>query len=215
MDGSDQPLLPAYMTMGQAGMADMATMGMAFPPNSAPMIGGPGKYDYITMGGMFTILKVRPQLASYADPGWYETPPGTRATSAVDEALRRDGIDPTKNPGIEPAGIESPTGLRQYRGDRRPSLYEFTAPAVAPATLAGVDPAVVSASNDSTTPAMAQQKSGDAGNAAQHPMEMNTPAATSQPTEGKQLWKCVMHPEVISDKPGKCPKCGMKLVPKK
>jgi hypothetical protein len=23
-----------------------------------------------------------------------------------------------------------------------------------------------------------------------------------------------MHPEVTSDKPGKCPKCGMKLVPK-
>jgi len=48
--------------------------------------------------------------------------------------------------------------------------------------------------------------------------------------EGKaQVWKavggssaaskasqytCVMHPEVISDKPGKCPKCGMDLVPK-
>src|SRR2546421_12971694 len=26
-------------------------------------------------------------------------------------------------------------------------------------------------------------------------------------------YTCVMHPEVISDKPGKCPKCGMKLVP--
>ena len=27
-------------------------------------------------------------------------------------------------------------------------------------------------------------------------------------------YTCVMHPEVISDRPGKCPKCGMKLVPK-
>src|SRR5438477_10773998 len=28
-------------------------------------------------------------------------------------------------------------------------------------------------------------------------------------------YTCVMHPEVISDKPGKCPKCGMELVPKR
>lgn len=28
------------------------------------------------------------------------------------------------------------------------------------------------------------------------------------------VYTCVMHPEVISDKPGDCPKCGMKLVPK-
>jgi rubrerythrin len=29
----------------------------------------------------------------------------------------------------------------------------------------------------------------------------------------KQLYTCMMHPEVISDHPGKCPKCGMDLVP--
>ncbi len=31
----------------------------------------------------------------------------------------------------------------------------------------------------------------------------------------KKLYTCTMHPEVISDKPGKCPKCGMDLVEKK
>ena len=30
----------------------------------------------------------------------------------------------------------------------------------------------------------------------------------------KVLYTCKMHPEVISDKPGKCPKCGMTLVKK-
>ena len=30
-----------------------------------------------------------------------------------------------------------------------------------------------------------------------------------------QLWTCGMHPEVILDKPGQCPKCGMNLVPLK
>ena len=29
------------------------------------------------------------------------------------------------------------------------------------------------------------------------------------------VYTCPMHPEVISDKPGKCPKCGMTLVEKK
>ena len=31
----------------------------------------------------------------------------------------------------------------------------------------------------------------------------------------KIVYTCPMHPEVISDKPGKCPKCGMTLVAKK
>ena len=30
-----------------------------------------------------------------------------------------------------------------------------------------------------------------------------------------QSYTCSMHPEVISDKPGKCPKCGMNLIEKK
>ena len=28
----------------------------------------------------------------------------------------------------------------------------------------------------------------------------------------KVVYTCPMHPKVISSKPGKCPKCGMKLV---
>jgi RND family efflux transporter MFP subunit len=38
-------------------------------------------------------------------------------------------------------------------------------------------------------------------------------ANTSTPTDTKQ-WICTMCPEVKSDKPGKCPKCGMNLVKK-
>jgi hypothetical protein len=33
-------------------------------------------------------------------------------------------------------------------------------------------------------------------------------------TSPAEQYTCTMHPEVISDQPGKCPKCGMKLVKK-
>ncbi len=37
---------------------------------------------------------------------------------------------------------------------------------------------------------------------------------TQTATTGKVLYVCPMHPEETSDKPGKCPKCGMDLVKK-
>ena len=36
-----------------------------------------------------------------------------------------------------------------------------------------------------------------------------------EPADGAVLYRCPMHPEVTSDQPGKCPKCGMKLMPAK
>jgi len=59
------------------------------------MKGASGPFgDYISMGGLFTIIKVRDQLKSYdEDPGWYKHPPGTVALRATDEELRRDGIE--------------------------------------------------------------------------------------------------------------------------
>lgn len=89
-------LLPGYMTMGQDGMSGMTEMGMAVPPNSIPMVGGIGPYDEITMGGMFTILKVRESLTSYdEDPGWYEPPAGTLAELATTDAMRAAGVAQT------------------------------------------------------------------------------------------------------------------------
>jgi hypothetical protein len=42
-------------------------------------------------------------------------------------------------------------------------------------------------------------------------MNGNSGAATAPMAT---TYTCTMHPEVKSDKPGKCPKCGMALVPK-
>ena len=91
-------LVPGYMVMGKTGMGDMGDMGMAVPPNSLPMVGGQGQYDYITMGGMFTILKVRDELpADGSEPGWYKSPPGTLAEIAPEADLKRDGIELPKD----------------------------------------------------------------------------------------------------------------------
>ena len=136
-DKAAQTLLPGYMTMGADGMGEMGKhiqMGMMpGPRNSIPMVGAQGQFDYITMGGLFTVLKVRENLASYDDPGWYQNPPGTVASLATTEELRRDNI---------------------------------------------------------------------------------TSTASVRPGPGGTKYTCPMHAEVVAAKPGTCPKCKMKLVPK-
>ncbi|PYK26394.1 MAG: hypothetical protein DME52_06345 [Verrucomicrobia bacterium] len=47
----------------------------------------------------------------------------------------------------------------------------------------------------------------------EHPPSLRYGAAGEQ--EKKQKYTCSMHPEVVMDHPGNCPKCGMKLVPLK
>jgi len=97
LDAQIQSLLPDYMTMGTDGMAEhslhIASGHLKTPQNSIPMRGGPGPFDYITMGGLLTTLKVREDLEHYdRDPGWYRHPKGTVAHRASREELRRDGI---------------------------------------------------------------------------------------------------------------------------
>ena len=75
-------LIPGYMGMGETGMAEMQLMSehMPGPQNTLPMMMGKGPFGNIEMGGMFTVVKVRNHLTSYAkDPGWYKHPPGTVA----------------------------------------------------------------------------------------------------------------------------------------
>jgi len=71
-------LVPNYMSAG-----DMQNMDakMALPDNTLPMMGGAGPYGSIEMGGMFTVVKIRPDLApgDYRDPGWYHAPRNTVA----------------------------------------------------------------------------------------------------------------------------------------
>jgi hypothetical protein len=73
-------LVPNYMSMGETGGA-MGEMKMPLPENTLPMMGGDGPHGSLGMGGMFTVVKIRRDLAAndYRDPGWYKAPPGTTA----------------------------------------------------------------------------------------------------------------------------------------
>jgi len=114
--------VPQYVPMGQSGMAGMHHHGRGVE-NYIGMGSMDGPFGEIEMGGMFTVIKVRDNITSYADPGWYEHPQGTVA----DE----------------------------------------------------------------------------------------TGGKSAKDIEATALYTCPMHPEVVQDHPGKCPKCGMDLVPKK
>ena len=73
--------LPGYMPMGESGMAEHQdhAQHMAGPKNTLPMMMGKGQFGNIEMGGMFTVLKVRDDITSYEDPGWYTFPAGSVA----------------------------------------------------------------------------------------------------------------------------------------
>ncbi len=79
-------LVPDYMPMGSAGMAEMGEMEMPMPDNTLPMMTGYGQFGPLEMGGMFSVLKVREGLArdDYRDPGPYQNPPGTVAYEVAD-----------------------------------------------------------------------------------------------------------------------------------
>jgi hypothetical protein len=102
-------LLPGYMAMGETGMAEHQVhtdMGhMPGPENTLPMMMGKGPFGNLEMGGMFSVIKVRDDLASgeYGDPGWYRHPGGTFAKRISTDPdfgnpVRRGPLPPVKGP---------------------------------------------------------------------------------------------------------------------
>jgi hypothetical protein len=100
-------LLPGYMPMGRDGMAehqDHVNMGhMRGPENTLPMMTGIGPFGNLEMGGMFTLIKVRDDLApgDFRDPGWYRNPPGTVARRVSSDP---EFGDPVRAPALAPTG---------------------------------------------------------------------------------------------------------------
>jgi len=88
----DKAVLDVLAVGRPKGPTGMSELPMDMPKNSIAMLGGPGPFGYIAMGGMFTVLKVRESLSGDGDPGWYKHPDGTVAGPAAAEDLARDGL---------------------------------------------------------------------------------------------------------------------------
>jgi hypothetical protein len=118
---SVRKLVPDYMPMGNAGMADMGEMEMQLPDNTLPMMTGFAQFGALEMGGMFSV-KVREGLASgdYKDPGWFKHPQGTVAYEVASTAappsqqaappssskpvVEMNVVKPSKNPSMKHKG---------------------------------------------------------------------------------------------------------------
>ena len=99
-------LVPDYMPMGAAGMAEMGEMEMPMPDNTLPMMTGFGQFGPMEMGGMFSVVKVREGIArdDYKDPGPYKNPEGTVAYEVASVAaapVTRKPDKPSRAPAAE------------------------------------------------------------------------------------------------------------------
>ncbi|WP_326538024.1 multicopper oxidase family protein [Pseudorhodoferax sp.] len=102
-------LVPDYMAMGSAGMAEMGSMEMPLPDNTLPMMTGQGPFGPLEMGGMFSVVKVRDDQASgdYRDPGWFRHPAGSVAHAFEGE------LPPAPRAAAAPASPTPPLRARK------------------------------------------------------------------------------------------------------
>jgi FtsP/CotA-like multicopper oxidase with cupredoxin domain len=89
-----QKLIPEFMAMGSNGMHSMMEMGMEGPPNTLMMMGGPGPFGQVGMGGMYTTLKVREE--GHLTDEWYQHPKGTVAYPVNDKGEKIELKQETK-----------------------------------------------------------------------------------------------------------------------
>ncbi|HEV7983809.1 MAG TPA: copper oxidase [Xanthobacteraceae bacterium] len=121
--GNVRKLVPGYMPMGSAGMAEMGAMEMPMPENTLPMMTGFGQFGPMEMGGMFSVVKVRERLGAddYTDPGPYRHPEGTVAHELKGDAgepPRRGESTPNRAPAAQfnvvKPGAKSSSSSRQH-----------------------------------------------------------------------------------------------------
>jgi hypothetical protein len=109
-------LVPDYMVMGDKGMHDMAAMAMPIPENTLPMMTGTGPFGPVGMGGMFSVVKVRDDVArgDFRDPGPYQHPAGTLASEYVATAMPATVRAPAPKADAETLRVRKPSGHHEH-----------------------------------------------------------------------------------------------------
>jgi Cu(I)/Ag(I) efflux system membrane fusion protein len=158
-------------------------------PVSAVVYTGPRRLVFVDVGeGRFRPQEIR--IGTEAD-GMYEVLDGLTAGDQV----------ATSGVFLIAAEARISTAAK-YWENSAPSASVATTPEPAPAPVAPMKTPTSGAA-----PKRAPMPSGSRSSA-------KTPAASAAAPAADIVWTCPMHPEVQSDKPGQCPKCGMTLVQK-
>jgi hypothetical protein len=113
------------------------------------------------------------------------------------------------------AGCASEVAARNPQVDPTSAQAAEAPPAAAPELPRNDPTLVVSEPKQPPPPAAEEPHHHETTPATQpHHHESSPPAKPKSQHEHHVIYTCPMHPEVQSDKPGKCPKCGMTLVEK-
>lgn len=131
-----------------------------------------------------------------------------------------DGMDHSKMPGMEqkapPATSPAPQPQQMPQMDhsKMPGMEQKESPAAPPSKEALDGEMKKTEAEMKKLSEELKAKSEAAKSPPQSSPQMQHQLSPANQSQSKVIYTCVMHPEVQSDKPGNCPKCGMKLVPK-
>lgn len=178
-----------------AGMdhSKMTSGDMAGMDHSKMSSGDKAGMDHSSMSGM--------NHGAVPSGGLWGSLPGSLAGGG--EAPDHSAMAGMNHPPSEPAPSPSQTPGQTLREDNldRPapiSVSETLKSSGAGHDMDAMGGAPVAAPSSSTAPRAAPKKQ----------------VESSKSTADQVIYTCLMHPEVVSSKPGKCPKCGMNLVKK-